>query len=62
MLFTKREIVEMMFRPQPMPKSALKKLIEDYMHSETLDLVRIFSKATKLRIKPAGGNLYEIVY
>jgi hypothetical protein len=62
MLFTKREIAEMMLRPQCMPESISKELTEYYMRVDPFELVRLFSKSTKLRLTIAGNNLFEIRY
>jgi len=62
MLFTKKEVIEMMLRPHPMPKRIHKAITNDYMHNQPWDLARIFSKETNMRLVPAGSNLFEIKY
>jgi hypothetical protein len=61
-MLNKKEVIEMMFRPTPMPDSMLQAITATMMNLSTAELIETFTQSTKLQLVPMSGNLFSIKY
>jgi len=62
-MISKRDVVEILYRANPMPPDMLAQLISKYCSSfSTESLIDEFNKATGAQIIYAGGNMFEVKY
>ncbi len=61
-ILTKREVIEMVYRPQPVPANLLEQLFDFWMKEPADKLAREFTKSTNLRMEYSGSGLFTIKY
>jgi hypothetical protein len=61
-ILTKREVIEMVYRPQPVPAQIFEQLFDFWMKSTGDELAREFTKSTKLKMEYSGSGLFTIKY
>lgn len=61
-MLEKIEVIEMMFRPQPMPEAILKSVKEELMKLSASELAATFRKSTNLTLVPVSGKYFTIKY
>jgi hypothetical protein len=61
-MLNKREVIDIMLRPQPVPPEFQESMTNFYMRHTSDELMILFKKSTNLTLLPAGNNLYFIKY
>jgi hypothetical protein len=61
-MYSKRELIEIMLRPQPMPDTIRENIIAELLQYAIDEFIHLFRRETNLDIRPCGHNLFTVKY
>jgi len=61
-MLNKKEVIEMLYRPQPVPSDIMPDILNFWMRSTPHEIMMEFKRSTNLTLVYSGQGLFEIKY